>query len=218
MDNNSSLVCVFCDGRFKVAQYTKLDESPDGQGSVVWKFFQDRADIRRLRKGLEYIRILSRDRHQQRKSIDKDLCKVGDIVWDGNIGSVPDRENTTQSEGHYQGDMSTERDEPSLRDDIGAGILELIAQATIDKPVNLFRDLDFANSPDCKWAYVINLDTEMLEVFQGQLPKDWPGTERFQNVGGENNSVPVFIKSFHLINLPRTREEFVGLVNVAAWG
>ncbi len=82
---------------------------------------------------------------------------------------------------------------PSLHGDAGAGILELIAQAWVEGKVQL--QLSSANDGlFCEWAYVVDRDAEVLEVFGGVENKK-PG-HRFKHVGGDGDAVPLFISSF----------------------
>lgn len=54
---------------------------------------------------------------------------------------------------------------PHLTRDTGAGILEMIME---DKVPGLQLDLDFVNeSLFCEWAYLIDLDTRVFEVYEG---------------------------------------------------
>lgn len=54
----------------------------------------------------------------------------------------------------------------SLSRDTGAGILEMIASATKENPVPICNDFDFiTNEVLCEWAWVVDLDKEVLEAF-----------------------------------------------------
>ena len=58
----------------------------------------------------------------------------------------------------------------------GMDLLETIAQATAEKPVPIWLNVDFAISVWCDWAYLVNLDQNTFEVYvlgeRGYLPKD----------------------------------------------
>ena len=55
-------------------------------------------------------------------------------------------------------------------------LLETVAQATAEKPVPIWPDVDFATSSWCDWAYLVNLDQNTFEVYvpggRGDLPED----------------------------------------------
>lgn len=60
---------------------------------------------------------------------------------------------------------------PSLSRDTSAGILDLIADA--EKPVPVQNNLKFiADGLFCEWAYLIDLDSGVLEAYKG---RDGPG-------------------------------------------
>ena len=97
----------------------------------------------------------------------------------------------------------------------GAGILEIVARATAEKPVPVQLHLGFANDSNCEWAYVVDLDHGVFEVFEGAEWKDKTVSKRFGDIGGEHVTVPAFVKSFSLTELPTTEEAFITSLNEA---
>lgn len=86
---------------------------------------------------------------------------------------------------------------PSLSFNTNAGILELVAQASVEKPVSIMLALDFANNGlFCEWAYVVDLDSGVYEVFGGDVYKHNTDQTRFKDVGGIDNTIPNFMASF----------------------
>lgn len=71
-------------------------------------------------------------------------------------------------DGNISNDTSlSDSSDASLSRDTGAGILELIARATNEKPVPIINDFDFiTDACMCQWAWVVDLDREVLEAFQ----------------------------------------------------
>jgi hypothetical protein len=98
----------------------------------------------------------------------------------------------------------------SLSDEIGAQILGIVAVATAERREPIVLNLEFANDSFCEWAYVISLDEEKFEVYTGAKSKNQAASRRFNNIGGEHDTVPVLVSSFSFTRLPKT-EEFVRL-------
>lgn len=66
---------------------------------------------------------------------------------------------------------------PSLSRDTGADILKLVANASV--PVPIEKDLAFIhNGLFCEWAYVVDLDATMLEVWASSMVHE--GADRSQ--------------------------------------
>ena len=179
-----SLICIFFQGRFVVAQYSQWDGYPErgGQGMKILRFLRRHGNIQRLKHGLQYITI---------------LC----------INEGEAYQRLTEIEATEQ---------PSLSRDTGAGILEIIAEATDTSYVPIFLDLEFANDGlFCEWAYVIDLDDELFEVFSGADRKEQASSKRFDAVGGEQDTVPAFVRGFGFQALPNTEAEFIEKLNEA---
>ena len=181
-----SLICVYFNGRFVVAQYSRLDGYPyrDGQGMKVWRFLLQPNNIERLKRGLQHI-----------------------------------ESSRTMEELRNLPGAATLHLQPSLSRDTGAGILEIIADASDENHVPILLNLDFVNNGlFCEWVYVIDLDDAEFEVYrglEGTVSKAESSTKRFNSVGGQNDTVPTLVKRFSIQSLPATKDAFVGMLNEA---
>jgi len=93
---------------------------------------------------------------------------------------------------------------PILEFDIrtGADILKYIEES--DSAINLLDYSEFANdSADCEWVYLINLDDNVLEVYEGKNKVGVTIDARFQGEYDESGYYPVSLRMvYDLENLP----------------
>lgn len=86
---------------------------------------------------------------------------------------------------------------PSLSRDTGAKILDLIQNST--EPLPLRLSVEFAaDSLFCEWAYVVDLDKNTLEAFQGFSKTPLAEGERFY---GMKNDDPHANREYHPVKL-----------------
>lgn len=199
-----SLICIFYQGDFPLAQYAEFDGYPEGQGLKILSFLRDDANIVHLKDGIVKVYTPNDVESQQ---IDKEIRELQEVA--------PEMSCNT---GHFQdlfsyGNNPLTKFYPSLSPEAGARILTIIAQPTLDSnekvEVPIVKNLRFANDAvHCEWAYVIDLDEEVFEVFNGSQTKAGSVCKRFDNVGTENDTVPKLIKSFHFDSLPETERQF----------
>ncbi|GAB1314668.1 hypothetical protein MFIFM68171_04878 [Madurella fahalii] len=159
------LICISWKGKWVIAQYGQWDGYPESQGVKLCKFLAwDKS-----RRELDYFGF-----GWERKPMD------------GLNQLYPSLSNNTSSRilGIIARAAITEPEDVAERD---------TGQKSKRIPVSL--DLEFANDDVlCEWAYVIDLDKEVLEVYGGAENKH-PG-HRFVNVGDGEDCVPCFIGSF----------------------
>lgn len=203
---------VFWKGKWYLAQYGQFDGYPEGQGIKIIKFLSVAHNIDKLKAGLEHVY------EPTPEEIDAiwDECEA----WDANREAqqpVPFERRMYGINQLY----------PSLARETSAGILAIIARAGraeeekeekdgVKKepqriPVKL--ELEFANDTlFCEWAYVIDLDKEVLEVYGGG--EDKHDGHRFVNVGPKEAAVPAFVGSFAFseIYLMKSDQEFMDKV------
>lgn len=141
------LYCVLQDDQLKVAQYGQWDAYPSGQGAVVLNFLREKVQNGGLDSFREAVRGLTQFSDDEVDAI----WQAGGAGADGMI-SMQDADKVRQQ---Y----------PALSRDVCGGIMALIDSGEVTQ-VHL-RDGFAADSLFCEWAYVVNLDDNILEVYKG---------------------------------------------------
>lgn len=186
------LICVVKDGDYRVAQYGQWDGYPGGQGVDILNFLTKEMDREVFESKLGLLSwATDAELHQQWEECGADGSDLVSVDIDG-------VHNTLYPENSR---------------DTGAGILSIIQN--LDRPSKLVNQLEFAgDSLFCEWAYVIDLDKNTLEVYEGFnkkrndiLLKELERFSKFLKTEGEYDPVKL-AKSFKLDNLP-SGEEFV---------
>jgi hypothetical protein len=178
-----------------VAQYGNYDGYPEGQGVALVKFLQRPMSIQQLKDGLEHTYEPPESEVLEAQGQISNLRGLEKVAW---MAFVRLRDPLLTAE-------IMEFLRPSLHGDTGADILEVIAKARVDEKVPVQLQLSFANDGlFCEWAYIVDLDAEVLEVFGGAVKKK-PG-HRFERIGGDDDTVPSFISSFTFSELQRMDE------------
>ncbi|EEP75759.1 predicted protein [Uncinocarpus reesii 1704] len=202
-----SVICIWYKGRFVVAQYTQFDGYPEGQGIKILKFLAAPGNVERLKAGLEHVKIISEEEHNE----------IAEKVEEDTRAKQAAGAQILQFD--FSGRSEFDRAFPSLSRLAGGRILELVAQGTAEKPTMIYMDLGFVNDAlFCEWAYCVDLDSGVFEVFGGGTSKEQSGSKRFQDVGEPDAPVPRLVKSFSFDNLPKDQDEFIDILNVALEG
>jgi hypothetical protein len=191
------LITVVKGGEFKLAQYGQWDGYPSGQGATILEFLTT-GDVEALRTNVDKLYFPSQEEI--------------DTMYEKAAGIPKGQEwiNMEQSD-------KLKAALPTLHRDTGAKVLEIIASgSSFDDlgriPTN--NMISFAGGWDCEWAYAIDLDNELFEVYQAGFD-DEQGANRFSDVitnefeGSEER--PCFVKlvgSYKFDALP-TFEEFL---------
>jgi hypothetical protein len=128
----------------KVCQYGQWDHYPTGQGEDIVSFIRKKMDKKVFKKKVSELRTMT---DEDVKKCWED-CGAGDSDWVS--CDVSDKLRITF---------------PQLSRDTGSGILAMIQNGAVTSVKN---SADFANdSLFCEWAYVVDLDKNVLEVYRG---------------------------------------------------
>lgn len=133
-----NLTIIQLNGKYVLAQYGQWDGQPDGQGATVLEFLHTQA-------------------HTNPAFAEKLLA----LKW------ITDAEAEVISKKHPD---DWARVYPQMTRDTGAEILDIIYKAEPGLLVHPSKSLDIefaGESLQCEWAYVIDLDKQTFEVFQG---------------------------------------------------
>jgi hypothetical protein len=188
-----NLTMVISNGEYKVAQYGQWDGYPSGQGSVVLDFLKN-ADMKKFRQNIDRCRFIDKSKRKQQEI--KNFMKK--------IGAGNGWMNMEQSRLYQE-------KYPCLTRDAGAGVLELIYQTEDNDLIWLNDNVDFAaDSLFCEWAYLIDLDKNVLEVYRGFNTEPLEEGQRFAKMPKDKEASeyhPIrMIKSYDLNNLPNLTE------------
>lgn len=184
-----NLTIAYVDGEYKLAKYCQWDGYPDGQGSTILNFLKKtNLDIFRLK--IKKLRKIS-DEEINNKWAECGATKDNFVSME-----VSNKMNTKY---------------PHLHRDMGASILKYI----MAQPAGLkipFRLNFAAESLFCEWAYVIDLDKQILEVYEGFNKKPLSEKDRFlflqkdekNKEEADSEYYPIrLIRSFKLSRLPQ---------------
>jgi len=186
-----NLTIVINEGKTKVAQYGQWDGYPQGQGLTALKFLKG-AKLDKFKDRLSTLSFLSETDIENKY---KECGIMGDTM------------NMEQA-------SRFKKQNPQLDRDMAAGVLELIYAGEVKE---LQDQSDFAaDSLFCEWCYVIDLDKNTFEVYQGFNQQPLIESDRFYPLQAnikerEYKYSPVkLLASFDLNNLP-TEEDFLAI-------
>ena len=164
-----NLVCVVLDGEMKVAQYGQWDGYLKGQGKTVIDFIAKKMKLAKFKKAIKECRWLTDAENRQT------WVEAGDVP--NNKSGMVNMEVADKHSAMY----------PGLSRDRGAQILTLIQDGTYTRTVRNEKTRKFgekkftvepvrglvnsesfaADSLFCEYAYVLDLDKKMLEIYRG---------------------------------------------------
>ena len=176
------LIAVQKDNEYKVAQYGQWDGCPSGQGVDVLNFLKN-TDLTKFSIILDFVKFYTEDELQK---IYDEHTDNGSIIY----GS--------EHQQYWKDNLE------HISRNTGAKILSMIMQNGVRKIKN---SITFAgDSLFCEYAYVIDLDNKVFEVYEG-FNKDTITEGRFvsgdKTLDSSNGYEPVkLIKSYSLSDLP----------------
>lgn len=187
-----NLTMVIKNRQTKVAQYGQWDGYPSGQGITALKFCRD-----------NYLEDFKGKLDKVRFNNDEDDKKENEFLK--SIGVTGDWLNIDQS-------RLWKEKYPLYSRDLGAEILQLIFDSKEDEIVVRDSESFAADSLFCEWAYVIDFDKNVFEVYEGFNTAPLPEGNRFKDIKKEGEYYPVkLVQSFPLDKLP-TEEEFLAIL------
>jgi hypothetical protein len=190
-----NLTAVVMNGEFKIAQYGQWDGYPSGQGVTILNFISTQENIEKLKNALDRVRFMDPE------GVDKEMLEAYQKAapeW----SNEPD--NRTEEQKRW---FST-----YISRDIGGEILAVIAGSKDDEMIIKNRTAFAGDSLFCEYAYVVDLDDGVLEVYQG-FNKE-PVTEgRFcsgdESLEKNDGYQPVkLVKTYSLDDLP-AEDQFI---------
>jgi hypothetical protein len=192
------LICVVVDGEIKVAQYGQWDGYPSGQGNDIREF------VKELGNGLDAAAF--RQKVKRLTEITEEEMKA---LWE-ECGASPEAEWVDASVADLFGERY-----PHLSRDAGAKILRMIADR--DDVDSVMLSTEFAaNGLFCEWAYVLDLDEDVLEVYEGFQKGNCEGRFADMKPPKDNGYQPVsLVAKFPFGDMPDSGE-FCRMVNEAA--
>lgn len=177
-----NLTAVAIDNGYKVAQYCQWDGYPTGEGHTILEFFKT-VDLDTFKR-----QVREKAFYGTSDEIDAAYAKfISNNGW----------MNTEQAEAFKKSEYGY------LSRDTGAKVLEVIYNAS--DSVMLCDSIDFAkDSLFCEYAYVIDLNRDVLEIYAGFNTEPLEPSSRFytdEPKDGEYYPVRLF-KEYSLHDLP----------------
>lgn len=183
------LTIVQLNNEIKVAQYGQWDGYPGGQGRTVKEFIQG-----------------------AKMDVFRERLKSCYFLTDEKIKELYEKEGIT---GEFMNMEQAERfksKHPQLDRDMGAEVLNYIYASEGDIPLQ--NNISFAgDSLFCEWAWLVNMDTNELEVYHGFNKTTLGENERFRNAVKAKSSPeyePIaLLHKWKFEEIPADDDEFV---------
>ena len=180
-----SLIMVVRDKTPKVAQYSQYEGEPNVTGIKILQFLS-KANLTEFKEKLNHVKFTNDDKINE---INKELDSICSNDLECVIKYLKD---------NY----------PFITHDIGASILQSIMDSTEDEIWLVDRSDFAANSLFCEWGYVVDLDKNTFEIYEGFQENPLDQTERFkylEKTDCEYFPISLF-EEYDLNNLPTPKE------------
>jgi hypothetical protein len=181
------LILVYYKGQCRICQYGQWDGQPGGQGLTCLHFLFDEQNIINLRKVLDHsdnclIVISDEEQTAYFTDLERQQREAGGNSWDS-----PGIE--------------------SLSRNTGADILNVVARATPEGPVKVYLwEMEFLHDEVfLEWAWVVDLDSKVLESYTGCNYKVLDQKSRFVDVLESVKPLPGVVAGFRFDELPNGR-------------
>ena len=188
------LIAVVNDGEYKIAQYGQWDGYPSGQGLVV----------------LDFLHNFDRDLFEQKLGKCRFFDETDQEFLDEYDANCPQWSNEPDNRTPEQ----LKWNKYLVSRDIWADILTNVVEYEGDE-ILLKNSVDFAlDSLFCEYAYVVDLDKNVLEVYEGFQKSEVVGRfsdpDKFikEDHRSEQYSPVTLVQSYDLEDLP-THEKFL---------
>ena len=216
-----SLLCIFYKGRFVVVQYTQFDGYPEGKGVQIFEFLKNPINLVHLKEGLDnhiciptkeekdeigvQVNRLNEEGRQNHRPWALTLGGALLQFWPGlsrETGAKIFKLIATAGATTSGAELTAETTPPAA----AAGPVMFVNE---EKRVPLYLDFEFVNDTlSLEWAYVVDLDANTFEVYKGSQSKEEAVSNRFNHIGGENETVPKLVKTFTIDGLPAMEKDF----------
>ena len=215
------LTCVVLNNEYKVAQYGQWDGYPSGQGLDILNFltkeFNREKFVKNLNENVHYVNNEYVNKTYEECEAEKDTQFINMTILDKQKTLYPELSTSLSSKvlNQFINVIISDRHKllyPELSRDTGSKILKMIQET--EKMLGLVDSLSFAkDSLFCEYVYVLDLDKNSLDVYNGFNKEPLKETERFfemyKDVEPIKKYFPVkLLCRFDLLALP-TKEEFL---------
>lgn len=206
------LICVVLDGNFRVAQYGQSDGQPDGVGAEVVRFLR-RVDLETFKARVRACRLITRyewEAREEMRAAFRTQIEHLNSVCSALLGVKNlDFEDIEFARQYRIRRYLRPGSVTHLSRDCGAQILYAILLRDEPGGLPLIDERGFAgDSASCEWAYVIDLDGGVLEIYEGLNTEPTSPDSRFPSgadwlEGRDNGFHPVrLVKTYDLSALP----------------
>lgn len=181
-----NLTMVAKDGKIVIANYGQWDGYPSGNGVKI----------------LDFVR--SFDKEHFSAQVDKVVDVLSSDYVKKRFGVDVDELNEEQNQILFD-------ENPHFSRDTGADILNVVNDNKADTLLVVNKEAFAAESLFCEWGYVIDLDKDTLEVYEGFNKSPLDKGERFQYLtekrDGDYHPIRL-VKKYSLLDLP-TEKDFL---------